>query len=117
MAKSRDLRSKIQGLSEKKHAKQVCVFMICGLNSNWKHVLGYAATKNGITNKSLVKLIKIYIKQAFDIGLHIRATVCDQGSNNRTAYNKKVNVTINSPFVYIADKQIFALYYTPHLIK
>lgn len=99
-------------------AKQMCVFMLrgtCG-KVEYKKVIGYASSKNGLKSKELAKLIRFYIKLAQKLGFEVLATVCDQGPSNRAAYSK-LNVSVKSPYFYVGNKKIYALYDVPHLIK
>lgn len=99
-----------------KLAKQVCMFMIRGLYSKWKCIVGYFASSNSIRGKELERLLKLSLEAAFNAGFIVRATICDQGSNNRNLY-KRLNVSINEPYFYYENRKINALYDTPNLIK
>lgn len=56
-----------QHLSEEDRAaliwKQVCVFIIRGLYSNWKYVLNYFVTEKGINGEQLKKIVLKNIKK------------------------------------------------------
>ena len=96
--------------------KLVCCFMIRGLASNWKIVLSYFVSESAIESDKLFLLIKDNLDKCADLGLNIRAVVCDQGPNNRKAFNM-LGLSIERPFFYHQDKYIAGIFDVPHLIK
>lgn len=96
--------------------KCICVFMVRGLFHNWKYVLNYFVSDSCIKAEILKELILQNIKLASEIGLHIRAVVCDQGSNNRKSF-KLLNLTKESPYIEREGVKIYFFYDVPHLIK
>lgn len=61
-------------------------------------------------------MIKYNLSSIISIGYKPVAVVCDQGSNNRGAFNL-LGVTKESPFFEILNQKVFALYDVPHLFK
>lgn len=97
-------------------AKHVCLFMIRGIFSNWKIVISYFATSNVMNSEHLKNKIKDNISYCNEIGINIRAIVCDQGSNNRSAL-KLLGTNSTQPYFYFNSKKIFVIYDVPHLFK
>jgi len=65
----------------------------------------------------LNKLIISTVEQLLEVGLYIKAVVCDQGTNNQAAY-KDLGMSKENPFFYINNKiKIYGIYDAPHLIK
>ena len=56
------------------------------------------------------------IEKFENAGGRITALVCDQGSNNRSLYNK-LKIFPEQPYFIRNYKKIYAFYCTPHLIK
>ena len=51
-----------------------------------------------------------------NIGLNVKMFICDQGSNNRSAFDQ-LKVSEKNPFFTVNGKKIFIMYDPPHLIK
>lgn len=99
-----------------KLSKQVCVFMLRGLHSNWKFILSYFASSTGLKANDLKEFIQENIKAAELVGINVRGIVSDQGLNNRSCFNK-LNIIPESPYFMFENKKIYAFYDAPHLIK
>lgn len=68
-------------------ANQALVFMVRGIQKNYKQVVAYYFVQNTIAAASLKKLIVQIIVELQSIGLKVVATVCDQGPTNVAALN------------------------------
>ena len=98
-------------------ANHATVFMVRGLKSKWKQPLCYFLSSGTISSDLLHKLTIRCIRKLFAIGLHVRATVCDQGSNNRSFLESKMGVSVQQPYFTVDGSRIYAFYDPPHLIK
>ncbi|XP_044762250.1 uncharacterized protein LOC123319389 [Coccinella septempunctata] len=102
-------------------ANHALVFMIRGIKVNFKVPVGYFFTKDTVKSSDLSKLIVMVIGALQVVGIEICATVCDQGSTNRSALNSLVqNCTDDKPSSYhfiVNQKPIFTIYDVPHLLK
>lgn len=96
--------------------KHVCLFLIRGLCSSWKYVLSYYVTKEAMQGMKLSSILQNNLTYAMELGLNIRAVVCDQGPNNRKCL-KILGITVNNPYFVFNSKKVFVLYDPPHLIK
>lgn len=101
--------------------------MLRGINSKWKQPILYPYLQGAAKGSQIMKTLKEIIIKVFDCGLHVVATVCDQGSNNISAINKLIDdtkaeyirrgeVPVGGLFE-VNGHQIIPLYDTPHLIK
>lgn len=99
-----------------KIGKQAYVFMIRGLYYQWKKPVGYFISRNGLKGDQIKILIKEGIKCLTNVGLYVKALVCDQSSMNRTAY-KSLGITNDEPWFYHDAKKIHAFFDVPHLMK
>lgn len=101
-------------------ANRVLVFMIRGLNKEYKQPIAYYFTKDSIKTGSLVILLKEIISMLQNIGFKVLCTVCDQSATNVGAYSKLMqesNTNFNNPYFRVNDEKIIALHDTPHLLK
>lgn len=99
-----------------KIGKQVIVFMVRGIFNNWKFVLTHFVSENAIKVETLRDLVFKNIKICQEMGLNIRATICDQGSNNRALYSS-LSISENNPFFTLSGQKIYAMFDVPHLFK
>ena len=74
-------------------------------------------TSGTIKGDSLQKLTKMCITKLENIGLNVRAIVCDQGTNNRNFLETLENVTIQNPYCIHNDKKVYVFYDPSHLLK
>jgi len=96
------------------------VFMIRGVNLNWKIPIGYFFTHNSVPSEVLKQLLIDAIKMCKSIGLNVVATLSDQGSTNRKASSMLRDTCEKGEYepVYEIDgSTIVHLWDTPHLIK
>ena len=103
-----------------KLAKEICVFIVRGLINNWKYVLSYFTSDTCIKADDLIKILRNNLDTAFDLGLNVRAIVCDQGPNNRKCL-KLLGVKRQAPFFFrkttTFTKKIYAIYDAVHITK
>lgn len=99
-----------------KLAKQVLVFSIRGLYHKWKLPIAYFVSGTSVTGDKMKSLILYVLDNLNSVGFLPKAIVCDQGPNNRKAYN---NLGINSDnqFFFYKNNKIFGFYDVPHLFK
>lgn len=60
-------------------------------------------------------LLKV-IQRLLDCGLHVKAIICDQGTNNVAAL-KLLKVTKDKPFFEVNERRIYSIFDAPHLFK
>lgn len=96
--------------------KEVSVFMVKGMLSNWSLIFNYFVSKNGLTGDGVSEIILHNVKKLKEVGVTIRALTCDQGSANRKAYSN-LGVSIQKPYFLFEGKKIHCTHDFPHLIK
>jgi DNA transposase THAP9 len=112
---------------QKKIADHALVFMLRGVIKNYKQPISYTFCC-GTTPKVVLKsLLKNIITELQNCGLHVLATVCDQGTTNVSAINDLIKETKESYLINnikytkqtfeVNDKEIIPLFDPPHLIK
>lgn len=100
-----------------KPASQALVFMARGLYSNWKLPIAYFFSVSSMSHSVLNKLIISTVEKLLEVGLHVKAVVCDQGTNNEAVY-KDLGTSKENLFFYINNKiKIYGIYDASHLIK
>lgn len=103
-----------------KCANHALVFMLRGVCKNYKQVVAYYFTHNTISAFSLKKLIVEVIQNLQNIGLHVVATVCDQGPTNRHALSSLCSDNKDKPTSYhfvVNGESICIIFDVPHLLK
>ena len=98
-------------------ATHALVFMARGLSSKWKQPVGYFISSGPITGKILQSLTRSCVTKLTNIGLSVKALICDQGSNNRQFLETFEKVTSDRPFITVDSKNISVIYDPPHLLK
>lgn len=108
-------------------ADHALVFMVRGLRKQWKQPIAYYFVHKTISSAQLSCLIKGLIVECRLVGLHVLATLSDQGSTNRGAINLLLKDTDricierrieNRFFGYlVGDLEVVHLYDPPHLLK
>jgi len=101
-------------------ADHALVFMIRGIRKSWKQVIAYYFTTDQIFCNNLKFLLKYIMEQLQDIGIKIKATVCDQGSTQRKALSelsKENNIKRTSYTFMVRLKKIVVIFDVPHLLK
>ncbi|KAF0739498.1 zinc finger MYM-type protein 1-like [Aphis craccivora] len=90
--------------------------MIRGLYSLWKMPICYFLPATSVKNCILSELLVEVIKRLLDCGFHVKAVICDQGTNNVAAL-KLLKVTKDKPFFEVNERRIYSIFDTPHLFK
>lgn len=95
--------------------------MLRDIANNWKQPVVYFFVNGGVKACQIKQNI-LNIRKTKKAGLTVVATVCDQGSNNRSAINVLVRETQNrtgtSHFQFeVDDDKIIPLFDVPHLLK
>ncbi|KAL0881407.1 hypothetical protein ABMA27_001275 [Loxostege sticticalis] len=108
-------------------ADHALVFMIRGIQKNYKQPIAYSFCSATTPTTDLVFQIKSIIKKLNSVGLKVVATICDQGSTNVSAINWLINETrqnylregktFKNQIFEIDGEEVVPLYDTPHLIK
>jgi len=101
-------------------ANHALVFMIRGIRKSWKQIIAYYFTTDQISCSNLKFLLKHIIEQLQDIGIKIKATVCDQGSTQRKALSelsKENNIKRTSYTFMVRLEEIVIIFDVPHLLK
>lgn len=99
-----------------KIGKQVCVFMLKSMFSNWSSILNYFVSENGLTSNILCGIIKEILRIISSFGINITVLVCDQGSSNRKCFSN-FGVSTEKPYFNFEGKNIYCMFDFPHLIK
>lgn len=101
-------------------ANHALVLMIRGLRKLWKQVIAYYFTTDTILSNNLKYIITNVIVQLQEIGLKVKATVCDQGSTQRKAISALCAENKTDPTCYtfvVKSEIIVTIYDVPHLLK
>lgn len=103
-----------------KAANHALVLMIRGLRKSYKQVIGYYFTVGTISASDLKSIIKNAILQLQEIGVTVKATICDQGSTQKKALSELCAENIVDPTSYtfiINNTPIVTIFDVPHLLK
>jgi len=103
------------------------VFMVQGIYTKWKQPLCFTFSDGPIKTFELKNMIVDIIKNCQKIGLHVIATVCDQGGSNQAAIHSLLKDTQekfsrqnkeNRLFGFeIMGQEIVPLFDVPHIFK
>ncbi|CAK1602845.1 unnamed protein product [Parnassius mnemosyne] len=126
-------KDEISGFAHNGKSKQIkladhaLVFMIRGIQKNYKQPVAYTFSSGSTSTAELATLIKEVIRKLHGVGLRVLATVCDQGTNNVSSINSLIKETKGKYFLKneelyrdtfeVDDKEVISLYDLPHLIK
>ena len=94
-----------QSLRQADHA---LVLMARGARKRYKQPIAYYFTKGTVSSEHLKQIIVTAVPQLENMGLHILATVCDQGPTNVGATNQLCNETVNdtpSGTFFVVDEE------------
>lgn len=94
----------------------VLVFMIRGRQSNWRQPISYYVSHNSVSGNDLHKIILDMLDYVEQSGFLVKTMVCDLGSPNQSAI-KKLNISVETPFIERYNRKIFFNYDPPHLMK
>jgi len=112
-------------------ADHAIVFMIRGITKKFKQPIAYFFCQGSTSSQRLVKLIKNIVPNLHSTGLHVVATISDQGATNEAAikilhadtkaYYLKQNIEYRNDVYEIQHNlerlKIVHLFDTPHLLK
>ncbi|GFN90970.1 transposable element p transposase [Plakobranchus ocellatus] len=90
--------------------------MARGLAANWKQPFGFAFSSGTVKDVLLKQLILTAITELGQIGLCVKAVICDQNSNNM-AVTKFLGISSATPYFMHNGTQHSVIYDPPHLIK
>ncbi|GFO49709.1 transposable element p transposase [Plakobranchus ocellatus] len=90
-------------------ANHTCVFMARRLTANWKQPFGFVFSSGAVKDVLLKQLILIAITELEQIGLCVKAVICDQGSNNMDV-TKSLGVSSATPYFMHNGTQYFVIY-------
>lgn len=101
--------------------------MLRGIKRKWKQPIYYNFVNGGTKNVDIVRIIKEVIRKCHSIGLHVIATVCDQGANNQAAINfllkqtkekyARAGLEYFEKHFEVDNQKIIPLFDVPHLFK
>lgn len=97
-------------------ASQALVFMVRGLLYSWKMPFSYYLSSGTVKNFNLMILIDLVLEALIEIGLHVRAITCDQGTSNQKVI-ECLGVSEEKPYFMFKEKKIFVVFDIPHLLK
>lgn len=110
--------------NEKGNATHALVFMLVGIASRWKHVVGYYFTGNSFNSKSLKDIIFQIIVKTEEIGFHVNFLTSDMGSGNvgfwkllgiSTGRFSRISNYITHPFD--TNRYLYIIGDPPHILK
>ncbi len=112
---------------QREFADHATVFMLRGLGRKWKQPISYFLIEGTMHRAELAKNMKLMIRQATSISLHVLATMCDQGSVNIAAINDLVSDSrrefirqgkeYRSVGFYIEGVEIIPIYDPSHFVQ
>jgi len=120
------------GIGRTQHfADHSLVFMICGVVKKYKQPISYTFCTGTTSSHDLSNQIKNVIQAVHETGLHVVASVCDQGATNKAAINMlhhdtraealRNNIQFKEEFYNVqcgADiLNVVHIYDPPHLLK
>lgn len=109
---------------EKGNATPALVFMLVGIASRWKHVVGYHLTGNSFNSQTLKTIIFQIIHKVEDIGFHVNFITSDMGPANTglwkllgisTGRFNKITNSIIHPFD--PNRHLYIIADPPHIFK
>lgn len=112
---------KIRGFDEisssKALATKALVFMVKGLQRNWKQPIAYFFSNEAVPGHQLSNIMVQVIEACQNIAkLEIVATINDCGTNNVKAL-KDMGSSVLNPYISVGGKKIFTIFDPPHLLK
>lgn len=110
-----------------KIADHASVFMIRGIQINFKQPISYTFCAGSTSKEEIVRQLREVIKKLQSIGFEVLATICDQRGSNVSAINylvaefKTKNMRNDADLKHnvfeVGGEEIVPLYDPPHLIK
>ncbi|XP_024872504.1 uncharacterized protein LOC112455046, partial [Temnothorax curvispinosus] len=104
-------------------SSSVVVFMLRGLNENWKQNIAWHLTTKSSDEEDMCKLILEIIEDVEKIGYKVHGLVSDMGSKNQAVWRTlgfKVGKDNNTPFIthpVRPDESLYIFPDVPHLLK
>ncbi|XP_039311288.1 uncharacterized protein LOC120359059 [Solenopsis invicta] len=101
----------------------IVVFMLRGLNENWKQIVSWHLTSKSSNDDIMTQLLFEIVEEAEKIGYKVHGLVCDMGPKNQAIWRNlgiKVSRNNNTPFVMhpIRPNDNFYIFPDiPHLLK
>ncbi|KAM7300921.1 uncharacterized protein ISCGN_016498 [Ixodes scapularis] len=97
-------------------ADRAQVFLLSGVSRRWvqpvAYTIGHTSTPSSVTRNLLMSLIE----QLKDIGISIKAVVCDQGASN-VSLAHQLGVSVEQPFFKVRNESVYFIFDVPNLIK
>lgn len=112
----------IEGLEDfgdkrtKRFGTHISLFMVRGIYSKWKLPFAYFISSGAIKKDVLVQTLTDSIKHIFEIGLNVRALICDQGKNNQAAL-RILGISTEKTFIQFEGRKIYVIFDALHLVK
>lgn len=97
-------------------AKYALVFILRGINVNWKLPIAYYLISSTCTGYDLQDIIFATLIKLQSTPLDVKAFITDMGSNF-VGLSNNLNITPSRPFFEINNKKIFYIFDPPHLLK
>jgi len=107
------------GIESTEIADHALVFMVQGLYTNWKQPFAFFFTKGTVSASDLKRILTEEVIPALqEIGLIVKATVCDRGATNVKAIKQLIaGSPEDDPYFIVNGEKIYALFDNPHLLK
>jgi len=96
-------------------ANQVLVFMIKGINYEWKQIIAYYLLSS-CTFNNIISIVFSVIRQLRSIDFNIKALVSDQ-SKELVSFSKMMDVSSNKPYFDIDGQRIVYIFNPPTLLR
>lgn len=106
-----------------KLSTSIVVFMLRGLNENWKQIVSWHLTSKSSNDDIMTQLLFEIVEEAEKIGYKVHGLICDMGPKNQAIWRNlgiKVSRNNNTPFVMhpIRSNDNFYIFPDiPHLLK
>lgn len=97
-------------------ANAAFVMVLSGISKSWIQPVAFVLAHSATAPRTIHTLLLDVIPKLQEVGVHIKAVICDQGSNN-VAVSTLLKVSPEEPYFKISDQKIFFLFDTPHLVK
>ena len=109
-----------EGGRTNREANHMMVFMLRGLNSNWKLPVAFHAVNGTCPSEVIAKLIPEIVREMKKIDIDVICSISDQGPTNRgaiTSLRSNCPEGETDPVYMVDDMKIIHLFDTPHLFK
>lgn len=97
-------------------ANYALVFMVRGIHSRWKQVVGHFFYRSALKTATLKSLLISAIKHVQETGFIVKFVTCDQDGTNRSVY-RSLGLTEEKPVFSVNNCNILWFYDAPHLLK